>query len=310
MHRTGTLCMTLLAAAAPPARGQDGMVYHDNVMIVLDASGSMRDAMRGSRVIKMQAAQHALKEVLAKVPPSTHIGLLVFGGSHMPTDLAYPLGPRDDEALRAAIDRPQPEGGTPLGQYIKKGADLLLAERTRQMGYGTYRLLIVTDGEAQDQLLVNAYTPEVLARGIAVDVIGVDMTQTHTLAHVSTSYRRADDPAALSRAIAEVFAEVGGAADSGVAGEDAFAVLAPLPAETAQAMLTALARSGNHPIGTAPVAAKQTAGAEAPALPPAGPPPAPEPAPQGRGDSLWVVLIIGVVIVVLVSGKRRAHRRS
>ena len=60
--------------------------------------------------------------------------------------------------------------------------------------------------------------------------------------------RRADDPGALKQAIAEVFAEVS-ASDDDAAGEEAFALLAPIPLETAQAMLGALARSGNHPIG-------------------------------------------------------------
>ena len=42
---------------------------------------------------------------------------------------SIPLGPRNDAALMRRLDRVQPGGGTPLGSYIKKGADRLLAER-------------------------------------------------------------------------------------------------------------------------------------------------------------------------------------
>jgi len=92
--------------------------------------------------------------------------LLVFSAKGVETDWLYPLGPRDDAKLMQAIDRPQPGGGTPLGAYLKKGTDRLLEERAKQFGYGTFRLLVVTDGEAGDKELVERYTPEVIARGI------------------------------------------------------------------------------------------------------------------------------------------------
>jgi len=223
-------------------------VDDNNVVIVLDASGSMGDAMHQSSMLKIDAAKAALREVLREVPMDTNIGLLVFSAGNISDDWVYPLGPRDDMALIEAIDRPVPYGGTPLGDYIKKGADRLLEKRDEQFGYGTYRLLIVTDGEAGDPDLVELYVPEVTARGITIDVIGVDMRTTHTLATKVHSYRRADDPATLKKALAAVFAEVGGT-DSDAASEDAFAQIAPIPDEMASVMLKALSASGNQPIG-------------------------------------------------------------
>ena len=173
---------------------------YNNVVIVLDASGSMKEKMRGTSMKKMDAAKVALQEVLKQVPMDTHLGLLVFSSSNLADDWVYPLGPRDDVMLRKAISLPQAGGRTPLGAYIKKGADRLLDERGRQHGYGSYRLLIVTDGEAQDRNLVDRYVPEVIGRGITIDVIGVDMKTTHTLATRVHSYRSADDPASLKKA--------------------------------------------------------------------------------------------------------------
>lgn len=237
---------TLLAQVADP----QPRIALDNVVIVLDASGSMDGRMPRSAVVKMDAAKEALKQVVLQLPPELQVGLLVFSGKGMTSGWVYPLGPRDDARLLEAIDRPQPAGGTPLGASIKKAADRLLEERQRQLGYGTFRLLLVTDGEAEDQKLVERYTPEIIARGITVDVIGVAMNRRHTLATQVHSYRPANDPESLQRALAEVFGEISVAQDDS-AQTEAFAALAPIPAEVATAALQALAASGNHPIGEA-----------------------------------------------------------
>jgi hypothetical protein len=237
--------LTLLPASRR-ACAQDAM--SDNVVVVLDASGSMHEVMRRTRVRKMDAAKAALREVLARVPETTHVGLLVFSARNIRSDWVYPLGPRRDEDLARAIGLPEPGGQTPLGAYIKKGADRLLQERAKQLGYGTYRLLIVTDGEAQDRALVDRYAPEVVARGITVDVVGVDMRRDHTLATRVHSYRSADDPDSLKRAVAEVFAEVGGSGTD-VDYQEAFDELSGIPDVLATEALKALSTSGNHPIG-------------------------------------------------------------
>jgi hypothetical protein len=242
------LAIGLSCLAASTALAQEAA---DNVVIVLDASGSMSAQLPGAGKDKMSAAKAALKEVLKSVPQETHIGLLVFSARGANTDWFYPLGPRDDAKLMQAIDRPMPGGNTPLGKYIKIGADRLLEERAKQFGYGTFRLLIVTDGEAEDKDLVDRYTPEIVARGITVDAIGVAMKERHTLATKVHSYRSANDPTSLKRAVAEVFAEVGGRGKDSYSG-DAFAELQSIPNEVAQGMIQALSFSGNQPIGEKP----------------------------------------------------------
>jgi uncharacterized protein YegL len=222
-------------------------VQKSNVVIILDASGSMKSNMRNIRVQKMDSAKRALKEVLKTVPQNTQIGLLVFSGTNVENHWVYPLGPRNDARLNRVIDMIDPGGGTPLGAYIKIGAERLIQERKNQMGYGQYRLLIVTDGQAQDIQLVNDYTPDVLSRGITVDVIGVDMAQNHTLATKVHSYRKADDPDSLKKAVAEVFAEV---SDKGtdVISNDAFEIIKPIPDEFADKLLKALIETDYSPI--------------------------------------------------------------
>lgn len=223
----------------------------DNIVVIIDASGSMNENIRGVR--KMQAAKDALWKVLSKAPSSTHVGILVLPGRHW----AYELGPRDDKMLRVAIDTIEADGGTPLGKHIKMGADALLKKRASHHGYGTYRLLIITDGQASDENLVNRYTPDVISRGITVDVIGVGMESDHTLATKVHAYRRANDPDSLEQAVSKTFAEVSDDTVSDT-GEDPYEVIAHLPVGTAKAVITALATSGNHPIGTKPPKLKST----------------------------------------------------
>ena len=213
----------------------------DNVVVVVDASGSMGTPMAGTD--RMSAARDALKQVLGQVPDSTHVGVLVFPRG----DWVYPLGPRSDQRLNGAIDSIRSGGGTPLGSYMKRGADALLEARKKQFGYGTYRLLVVTDGEANDTNLVEGYTPDIISRGITIDVIGVDMGSKHTLATKVHTYRSADDPDSLRQTITEVFAEVS-VADAGQTDEDSFELIADLPKQTASEMLKSLSTTGNDPI--------------------------------------------------------------
>ena len=213
----------------------------DNVIVVVDASGSMGTPMGGAD--RMSVAREALKQVLGQVPESTHIGVLVFPRG----DWVYPLGSRVEQRLNNAIDSIRSGGGTPLGSYMKRGADALLKARQKQFGYGTYRLLVVTDGEANDRNLVEGYTPDIISRGITIDVIGVDMESEHTLATKVHTYRSADNPDSLRQAITEVFAEVS-SADTGQTDEDAFELIADLPKQTASEMLKSLSTTGNDPI--------------------------------------------------------------
>ena len=275
MNRPALLILSLLCASVPlvvsPAFADD--VTRDNVVVLLDASGSMAGPMPGDaqRRSKMDVARAALLAALDRVPAgSADVGLLVFGRRD---GWAYELAPPDPAELRRVVEAIRPGGGTPLGEFTKVAADALLAAREKQFGYGTYRLLVVTDGEATDGRLLARHLPDVLSRGLRVDVIGVAMDGDHALAASAHSYRRADDAAGLERSLQEVLGEIGGGV--GTAGGDGsadadFALLAPLAPQTAAAMLLAVSSPADAPIGERP------AGAGVPsALTPPGASPAP-----------------------------------
>lgn len=225
-----------------------------NVVVVLDDSGSMNERMRGNRrQSKMEAAKEALLTVLtgSELPADTQIGILLLNGRWRSDRWVYPLGPLDLDRATRSVRGIQAGGGTPLGECMKEGADALLALREQQR-YGSYRLLIVTDGEANDPELVEAYLPDIHSRGIWVDVIGVRMAEDHSLATEVETYREAANPADLEKAIADVLAE--STADSSHAGQSDFELIAPLPDEVATAALMALGETHNDPVGQKPAA--------------------------------------------------------
>ncbi len=227
------------AVAALPAAAKA------NVVVILDASGSMTEPMADGRTRKMDAAKEALRAVLAKTPQDVQIGLFVFGAKNINDGIvggttygwAYPLGTRNDSRLTRAIGSPIPGYKTPLGSCIQMGASALLQERTREQGAGVYRLLIVTDGQADDPDVMEQTFSQAVANGIIVDVVGVLMKETHLLAARAHRYYSADDPKALMLAVAQVFAET----RSSGSGKAQFDVITTVPDEVAMAMLQALA---------------------------------------------------------------------
>ncbi len=227
-----------VAFAAPRSIAQD------IVVIVLDDSGSMNEQMRNGGT-RMEAAKSAIADVLKQFKRDTKLGVLLLNGSLSKEHWVIPLEPLSVEKSTRLVKALRADGGTPLGDRIREGADALLKMREKQI-FGNYRLLIVTDGEANDARLLAAYLPDVLSRGIIVDAIGVDMKQDHSLATQVHSYRRADDQAALQKAVEEVFAERDDSAGGNSA--DDFSLLEALDSGTAKEVINLLAKPNNSAI--------------------------------------------------------------
>jgi hypothetical protein len=261
-----------------------------NVVVVLDDSGSMAEAMRSNRrVRKIDAAKQALRVVLENVPDDAQIGVVALNAGSGGDNWIIPLGQVDRSQLNRAISRIRATGGTPLGRYMKVGADALLEKRDEQR-YGEYRLLIVTDGEASDQDLLEAYLPDIMSRGIVVDVIGVDMQSEHSLATQVHTYRQADDARSLEQAIAAALAESDPTNND--AGESDFELLAEFPEELAPVVLAALTQTRDEPIGEGL--------GEALSLPASGRV-APGFSPPGAGGSGRLGLTLGTICVVMMA---------
>jgi uncharacterized protein YegL len=278
-----------------------------HVVVVLDDSGSMESSMRGGQQ-KMQVAKQALQTVLEDLPDDAKVGVLALNSKVGGNPWIVPLGPVDRTGLQRQISRINAAGSTPLGAAMKQAADALLTEREKNV-YGTYRLLIVTDGEATDENLVERYLPKIKSRGLVTDVIGVAMSEDHSLATKVNTYRRGDDPQSLTQAIAEVFAETSD--DDLTTGQSDYELLAGLPNEVAAAAVYSLSQIDNQPISES--AADESAVADMPSR-------ATTPVPAGsttvddrRGSGLGLVcfgaffLFLVIVGLLAIAGKSQSR---
>ncbi len=180
-----------------------------NFYFIFDGSGSMDSepggACQGDQSFrsKLDGAQWAVKEFLAKVPEDVHLGLYVFDRDRRSE--VVPLGAGNREAFQAAVKDIQAGGGTPLAKGISFGADRLVEQYQRQLGYGEYRLVVVTDGRADQIPDAARYAGHY---GMPIYAIGLCIDQEHPLRRYAVSYRAADSFADLAAGLEETLAEL------------------------------------------------------------------------------------------------------
>lgn len=210
----------------------------DNIVVVLDNSGSMKTPF--GNVTRMDAAKTTLHGELNKIKADSKVGIVVLNPS---PSWKVALAPIDHNKLHPIIDSIVPDGGTPLGGAMKLGADALLQLRSKEK-YGTYRLLVITDGDATDNNLVVQYTPDIVSRGISVDVIGLNL-KNHTLSKNVRSFKSADDQESLNKSVAGILAETSLGTDVG----SEYELLQALPDGMADKVIEALVMPVDTPIG-------------------------------------------------------------
>ena len=271
------------------------------VVVVLDDSGSMKQTMP-SGMRRIDAAKQALTAVLSQLPADTRVGVLALNTRLNGDHWIVPMGKIGDADWRERVGSIRAEGGTMLGEFSKIGSDELLKLRSADR-YGSYRLLIVTDGEASDPAVLSGYLPDILSRGLTLDVIGVSMASEHSLANLAHSYRSADDAESLTAAISEVFAETTGDDQSSQADFD---LIAGLPDGVSEEIIKSLMVVKNEPIEAVTLTSDQ--GAERFQLP--------QQPSQLNGSSLlgglvcclgsmFCLFVLGVIVLRAVFGQRR-----
>jgi len=119
---------TLLLAPAP-ARAQEE-IDRTNVLIVLDASGSMAGRMNGQ--VKMDLARNVVRELVDNMPSDMKVGLIVYGARSarekndcQDIELLRAVQPVEPKAVDAALNQLKPRGMTPIGAALKRGAEAL-----------------------------------------------------------------------------------------------------------------------------------------------------------------------------------------
>jgi hypothetical protein len=182
-------------------------LFARNYYVVLDASGSMTERGCSGDVPKIDAARVALNAFADSLPADANLGLQVFDARGVREHLA--LGTKNREQFKAVLGRVRAAGGTPLHSAITNAYTRLEAQGARQLGYGEYHLVVVTDGHASEGQDPTGAVRLILERSpVVLHTIGFCIGERHSLNQPGrTIYRAADNPAQLRQSLSDVLAE-------------------------------------------------------------------------------------------------------
>ncbi|HLP00431.1 MAG TPA: VWA domain-containing protein [Opitutaceae bacterium] len=179
-------------------------------LIVLDASGSMRERIGGET--KMALAQRAVRELVEGLPPGATLGLVAY--SHRRNEcndleLLVPPGPLDKTAFLKAVDGLKPRGPTPLSAALRFAAEKLEAANRRAT------IILVSDGleTCGGDPCLTANELARLGPGLTIHAVGFDLTakEARGFACIATAtggrFLQANDAASLKDALGLAVAE-------------------------------------------------------------------------------------------------------
>lgn len=178
-----------------------------NYYLVLDASGSMMENRCSNGKTKMAVAQAALKQFVDALPPQANLGLLVFDYDGVAERV--PLGPGQQSRVKRAIEQVQANGNTPLASAIQAGYRALSTQGRRQLGYGEYHLVVVTDGEASPGEEPDQAVQTLLQQSpLLLHTIGFCISNEHSLNQPGrVNYRAVQDAKGLVESLEAILAE-------------------------------------------------------------------------------------------------------
>jgi Ca-activated chloride channel family protein len=171
-----------------------------NYYIIFDGSGSMKENN------KLPTAKKALIEFVSHVPQNTNLGLAIFDGSGLFERV--PLG-NDRYEFTNQVQKTKAAGNTPLEEALELAYTQLKKQAQKQLGYGEYTIVVVTDGEAspghEPDIIVNL----ILAQSpIVIHTIGFQIGEDHSLNQPGKIYyKSAKNIDELSQGLEEVLAE-------------------------------------------------------------------------------------------------------
>ncbi|MBN2531672.1 MAG: VWA domain-containing protein [Spirochaetales bacterium] len=171
-----------------------------NYYLVLDGSGSMSGD-------KMKTAKEALTRFINLVPADANLGLVVFDSRGISERAA--LGSSRQELLDQ-IKKVNASGYTPLRTSLNIAYEKINQQAARQLGYGEYNIVVVTDGEASDGEEPNYIVDTILRESpVIIHTIGFQIGEYHSLNQPGrVLYKPANNFEELSEGLEDVLAEL------------------------------------------------------------------------------------------------------
>lgn len=177
-----------------------------NYYLVLDGSGSMADTDCADGRPKIKVAVEAVSAFARALPQNANFGLAAFvNGS---TGELAPLSTQHEAGL-GRLAQLQPSGNTPLFNAAQFGYQKLTAQAQRQLGYGEYHLVLVTDGLASEGQDPTPMVQQIFGESpVVLHTIGFCIDNNHPLNQPGRSfYSAATNPATLKQGLNAVLAE-------------------------------------------------------------------------------------------------------
>jgi hypothetical protein len=202
------VALALLLAGHTPVWAEDDGTTR-NVMLIVDASGSMKKAVDGEP--RMTAAKRVLAETLATMPPEVRLGLLAYGHRKAKDckdmELVSPIGAEDAGTIAGRIQELTPKGETPIAASLEMAAKSFLAFKGQENA-----IILVTDGieECKGDPCAAASAIKAAGLDLKVNVVGFTLKpeQRKLIECVATetggTYYDAKNAAALTTALATV----------------------------------------------------------------------------------------------------------
>ncbi len=177
-----------------------------NFLLIFDGSGSMRESQCAGAKRKIDVAKKAVTAWSKSVPADANLGLYAF---HSRGILKLPLAMGNRDEFMQTVDQIEPGGNTPLAEAMKYAYHALTVQGRRQLGYGEYTIVVVTDGIANSINLLQGAVDMILSKSpITIYSIGFCIGERHSLNQPGrTLYKSADNPEQLRQGLQEVLAE-------------------------------------------------------------------------------------------------------
>ncbi|MCZ4311404.1 VWA domain-containing protein [Vibrio pomeroyi] len=178
-----------------------------NYYVVFDGSGSMNDDQCGDGRSRIDAAKGSIKKFFNAIPADSNVGLFVFDNNG--SREVSPLKAVNVGSLTKMIDQVRAGDGTPLGYSLAVAYKSLLEQGQKQQGYGDYNIVVVTDGAAGDQKLMEDSVSYITTNSpVSIHTIGFCLGNGHTLNQQGVvNYKSATNSAELVSGLQSVLAE-------------------------------------------------------------------------------------------------------
>lgn len=179
-----------------------------NYYIIFDGSGSMSEVKCSGKSTKEVVAKEALVNFVSQIDQKDNVGLFIFDKKG--AKQRAPLGKNNRDEIISEINQSYASGTTPLRTSIKMGLNELSKQAGKQLEYGEYHLVVVTDGEASGKRenpsdVVQAALDKT---PIIIHTLGFCIGKNHSLNQPGKIfYKSADSPKELAAGLDSILAE-------------------------------------------------------------------------------------------------------